>query len=52
METNLLSIIIFAPLAGAAINWFVGRRVRDEPAVDRDGHDQERGQSEVVRPEQ
>src|SRR5687768_16364729 len=30
METNLLSVIIFAPLAGAAINWFVGRRVRDE----------------------
>src|SRR6476619_7041917 len=30
METNLLSLIIFAPLAGAAINWFAGRRVRDE----------------------
>lgn len=30
METNLLSIIIFAPLAGAAINWLVGRRVRNE----------------------
>ncbi len=30
MENNLLSLIIFAPLAGAAINWFVGRRVRDE----------------------
>lgn len=30
METNLLSIIIFAPLAGAAINWFLGRRLRDE----------------------
>ena len=28
MENNLLSIIIFAPLAGAAINWFVGRRLR------------------------
>src|SRR5437764_9776197 len=27
---NLLSLIIFAPLAGAAINWFVGRRVRSE----------------------
>ena len=26
----LLSVIIFAPLAGAAINWFAGRRVRDE----------------------
>src|ERR1043165_7675738 len=30
MQTNLLSIIIFAPLAGTAINWLVGRRVRDE----------------------
>ncbi len=30
METNLLSLIIFAPLAGAVVNWFVGRRVRDE----------------------
>ena len=30
METNLLSIIIFAPLAGAAINWLVGQRVRNE----------------------
>ena len=30
METNLLSIIIFAPLAGAAINWFLGRRLRNE----------------------
>src|SRR5215813_6950251 len=30
MENNLLSLIIFAPLAGAAINWLVGRRVRDE----------------------
>jgi NADH-quinone oxidoreductase subunit L len=30
METNLLSVIIFAPLAGAAINWFLGRRVRNE----------------------
>ena len=30
MESNLLSIIIFAPLAGAAINWLVGRRVRNE----------------------
>src|ERR1041384_3636232 len=33
MQTNLLSIIIFAPLAGAAINWLVGRRVRDERFV-------------------
>jgi NADH-quinone oxidoreductase subunit L len=30
MENNLLSLIIFAPLAGAAIKWFIGRRVRDE----------------------
>jgi NADH-quinone oxidoreductase subunit L len=30
MDNNLLSIIIFAPLAGAAINWFVGRRLRNE----------------------
>jgi NADH-quinone oxidoreductase subunit L len=29
-ENNLLSLIIFAPLAGAAINWFVGRRLRSE----------------------
>jgi len=29
-ETNLLSLIIFAPLAGAAINWLIGRRVRNE----------------------
>ncbi|HKG48321.1 MAG TPA: NADH-quinone oxidoreductase subunit L [Pyrinomonadaceae bacterium] len=33
MESNLLSLIIFAPLAGAAINWFAGRRVRDERFV-------------------
>jgi len=33
METNLLSIIIFAPLAGAAINWLIGRRVRNERFV-------------------
>ncbi|MFN2532397.1 MAG: NADH-quinone oxidoreductase subunit L [Pyrinomonadaceae bacterium] len=30
MESNLLSIIIFAPLAGAAVNWLIGRRLRDE----------------------
>ncbi len=29
-EHNLLSLIIFAPLAGAAINWLIGRRVRNE----------------------
>src|SRR5215831_18787391 len=30
MSNHLLSLIIFAPLAGAAINWLVGRRVRNE----------------------
>lgn len=33
MENNLLSLIIFAPLAGAAINWFVGRRLRNEKFI-------------------
>src|SRR6185369_6699244 len=33
MENNLLSLIIFAPLAGAAINWLLGRRVRDERLI-------------------
>lgn len=33
MENNLLSLIIFAPLAGAAVNWFVGRRLRDERLI-------------------
>ncbi len=33
MENNLLSLIIFAPLAGAAINWFLGRRVRNEKFI-------------------
>jgi NADH-quinone oxidoreductase subunit L len=32
-ETHLLSLIIFAPLAGAAINWFIGRRVRNEKFI-------------------
>lgn len=32
-ENNLLSLIIFAPLAGAAINWFVGRRLRSERLI-------------------
>src|SRR5215210_7870013 len=32
-ENNLLSLIIFAPLAGAALNWFVGRRLRSEPLI-------------------
>src|SRR5437667_1325362 len=30
MNNNLLSLIIFAPLAGAVINWFAGRRLRNE----------------------
>jgi NADH-quinone oxidoreductase subunit L len=30
VNTHLLSIIIFAPLAGAVINWLVGRRLRSE----------------------
>src|SRR5215472_14359731 len=33
MPTSLLSIIIFAPLAGAAINWLVGGRVRNEKFI-------------------
>jgi NADH-quinone oxidoreductase subunit L len=33
MENHLLSVIIFAPLAGAALNWFVGRRVRNEKFI-------------------
>ena len=32
-ENNLLSLIIFAPLAGAAINWFIGRRLRNEKII-------------------
>jgi NADH-quinone oxidoreductase subunit L len=32
-ENNLLSLIIFAPLVGAAINWFLGRRVRKESFI-------------------
>lgn len=30
IENNLLSIIIFAPLAGAVINWLIGGRLRNE----------------------
>jgi len=33
MQSNLLSLIIFAPLAGAAINWLVGRRLRNESFI-------------------
>ncbi len=32
-ENNLLSLIIFAPLAGALLNWFVGRRLRSEALI-------------------
>src|SRR5258707_5587607 len=32
-QTSLLSLIIFAPLAGALINWLVGRRVRNERLI-------------------
>jgi NADH-quinone oxidoreductase subunit L len=31
VENNLLSIIIFAPLAGAVINWLVGGYLKDRP---------------------
>ena len=30
MQTHLLSLIIFAPLAGALVNWLIGRRLRNE----------------------
>jgi NADH-quinone oxidoreductase subunit L len=30
VKSNLLSVIIFAPLAGAIINWLAGRRLRNE----------------------
>ena len=30
VENNLLSIIIFAPLAGAVINWLIGGRLKNE----------------------
>src|SRR5258707_5036497 len=29
-DNNLLSLILFAPLAGAVINWLAGRRLRNE----------------------
>src|SRR4051812_20530506 len=32
-ENNYLSLIIFAPLVGAAINWLIGRRVRSEAFI-------------------
>ena len=30
IETNLLSLIIFAPLVGAVINWLIGGRLKNE----------------------
>src|SRR6201995_4966679 len=30
IENNLLSIIIFAPLAGAVINWLIGGKLKNE----------------------
>src|SRR5215210_3768990 len=33
LENNYLSLIIFAPLIGAAVCWFVGRRVRNEAFI-------------------
>jgi NADH-quinone oxidoreductase subunit L len=32
-ESNYLSTIIFAPLVGAAINWLIGRRLRNEAFI-------------------
>jgi NADH-quinone oxidoreductase subunit L len=31
IENNLLSIIIFAPLAGAIVNWLIGGYLKDKP---------------------
>jgi len=33
LQNHLLSLIIFAPLAGALINWLVGRRLRNERLI-------------------
>ncbi|PYS84435.1 MAG: NADH-quinone oxidoreductase subunit L [Acidobacteria bacterium] len=33
MTNHLLSIVVFAPLAGALINWLVGRRTRNETLI-------------------
>ena len=30
IENNFLSLIIFAPLLGAAINWLIGGRLKNE----------------------
>ena len=31
IENNFLSLIIFAPLAGAVINWLIGGYLKDKP---------------------
>src|SRR5919197_3838214 len=33
MTNHLLSVVVFAPLAGALINWLVGRRTRNERLI-------------------
>ena len=33
MTNHLLAVVVFAPLAGALINWLAGRRVRSETFV-------------------
>ncbi|HYY96848.1 MAG TPA: proton-conducting transporter membrane subunit, partial [Pyrinomonadaceae bacterium] len=33
MTNHLLSVVVFAPLAGALLNWLVGRRTRNETFV-------------------
>ncbi|HEU4596331.1 MAG TPA: NADH-quinone oxidoreductase subunit L [Pyrinomonadaceae bacterium] len=33
MSNHWLSVIVFAPLAGAVVNWLVGRRVRSETFI-------------------
>jgi NADH-quinone oxidoreductase subunit L len=33
MTNHWLSVVVFAPLVGAAVNWLVGRRVRDERLI-------------------
>jgi NADH-quinone oxidoreductase subunit L len=33
MTNHWLSVVVFAPLVGAAVNWIIGRRLRSEPFV-------------------
>ncbi|HYH86940.1 MAG TPA: hypothetical protein VEX60_15915, partial [Pyrinomonadaceae bacterium] len=33
MTNHLLSVVVFAPLVGAAVCWLVGRRVRSEKLI-------------------